>query len=419
MDVTLIDATSPHWGSEVERSGVELGAGHNPSLFPYHFLFVTLSKIGGCMAVFEQQGQRLGVGFLFPRRTAPPDRKAGRAYTLRYHRLANAGCALDERKLAQVCAQALGGDCAVAFYDPHAPHHFERSGEVIGPVELGRPDNAEAEALRDVQKDVWGSPPEFLYPADIHSLEFGIGTSLVARVEHTLAGFLFGFYRFGGSELPADWEARYNGALRIESQTMAVVPAYRGLRIASLLKRVQARQAWENGIGIIHWTADPLQFPNAALNFGLLRSIAYEFTPDLYPFRNGLNRVHASRFSLTWLVSSRRVEDMPLVGSRAEVVELGHRRQIPRANDGWRSADLTLTAPIIAIEVPADWTTIQQTNLEEALAWRQLTDTVLQHYIGKDTGKYVVTGVGTDGEQRFLLAEQVTPSLWQQLGQPA
>ena len=72
MKVTLLDASSPHWGSEVERIGVELGAGQNPTLFPYHFLFVTLSKIGGHIATFEEGGRRTGIGFLFPRGTARP-----------------------------------------------------------------------------------------------------------------------------------------------------------------------------------------------------------------------------------------------------------------------------------------------------------------------------------------------------------
>ena len=190
------------------------------------------------------------------------------------------------------------------------------------------------------------------------------------------------------------------------------------MRIASLLKRVQAQQAWQEGIGVIHWTADPLQFPNAALNFGLLRAVAYEFAADLYPFRNDLNRVHASRLSLTWLVASQRVDDVPMVGGRAEVVELGNRPQIPRANDGWRSVALTLDAPIIAIEVPADWTALQQTDLEAALAWRRVTDTVLQRYIGAVEGQYAITGVGTEGERRFLLAERVSTGLWQRLGRP-
>ncbi len=419
MKVTLLDASSPHWGSEVERIGVELGAGQNSTLFPYHFLFVTLSKIGGHIATFEEGGRRTGIGFLFPRGPARPVGEGHRTYTLRYHSLLAPELPTDKSGTAAACAAALGGNCSAVFYDPHAAHRYAATNAEIGPVNLGRPSGTEAEGLRALQQQVWGSPPEFLYPSDIHSLDFGAGTSIVARVEGGLAGFLFGFYRFDGSPLPGDWGEWYNASLRLESQTMAVLPAYRGLRIASLLKRVQAQHAWQEGIGVIHWTADPLQFPNAALNFGLLRAIAYEFSADLYPFRNDLNRVHASRLSLTWLVASRRVDDVPLVGSRSEVVDMDHRRQIPRVNDGPHRADLTRQDPLIAIEVPVDWTGLQQQDLDAALAWRRLTDEVLRHYIGSTQGKYTITGVGAADDRRYLLAERVSPALWQQLGHPA
>ncbi len=422
MHVTLLDASSPHWSSEVERIGVQLGAGSNPTLFPYHFLLVTLSKIGGYIAVFEQDGRRIAAGFLFPRHLTAEDGGLLRTYTLRYHRLAAPQAPLLPPNPAPVltaaCEAALGSS-RVVFYDPNAEHTYSRSAQMIGPVEVGQPDEAEALALRALQQEVWGSPPEFLYPADIHSQEFAAGASFVARVDGALAGFLFGFYRFGGSPLPASWAAHYNGELRLESQTMAVLPAYRGLRIASLLKRVQAQQAAQKGISLIHWTADPLQFPNAALNFGLLRAVAYEFAPDLYPFRNNLNRVHASRLSLTWLIGSRRLNDVPLVGSRAEVIDMRHRPQIARVNNGLYSAGLTIQEPLIAIETPPDWTALQQNDGEQALAWRELTDNLLQHYIGSSEGKYVITGVGADGERRFLLAERVSPALWRRLGEPA
>ena len=107
------------------------------------------------------------------------------------------------------------------------------------------------------------------------------------------------------------------------------------------------------------------------------------------------------------------------MGGRAEVVDLGHRPHIPRANDGPHRLDLSLTDPIIAVEVPADWTGLQQNDLPAALAWRAATDTVLSHYTGAQEGKYAVTGVGTDGERRFLLAEQVTAGLWERLGRRA
>jgi predicted GNAT superfamily acetyltransferase len=134
--------------------------------------------------------------------------------------------------------------------------------------------------------------------------------------------------------LPADWTERFNGGFRIESQTLGVLSDYRGLRIANLLKKRQAELAWREGVGVVSWTADPLQAPNAALNFGLLKAVAFEFAPDLYPFRNELNRVHASRFGLTWLVGSKRVRDTPAIGARADILDLRATPADPRANDG-------------------------------------------------------------------------------------
>ncbi|MCB0138240.1 MAG: hypothetical protein KIT77_14850 [Caldilinea sp.] len=416
MNVRLLDASHPQWGSELERLGVLLGEGANPTLFPYHFLYVTLSKIGGRLALFDEGDVPVGAGFLFPRRLAGSGESQRRTYTLRFHALPGAAPAADA--IVAACQAALP-DATVVFYEPAGALSYYRTGESMGLVEVGRPDAGEAAATRTLQRAVWGSPDEFLYPADIHSAEFGAGTSLVARVDGTVAGFLFGFYRFDGSPLPGDWTERFNGAFRLESQTMGVLPEYRGLRIANLLKKQQAELAWREGIGVVHWTADPLQYPNAALNFGLLKAIAFDFAPDLYPFRNELNRVRASRFSLTWLVGSKRVREVPALGARAEIVDLTHRRFIPRANDGCDTARFDLADEFLAIEVPADWTALQQQDIGAAQAWRALTDELFAAYIGVGPGRYVVTGVGADGDRRFLLAERAGDGLWARLGAQA
>lgn len=414
MDVDLVRVESRQWGAELERIGVELGAGDNPVLFPYHFLYVTLPKIGGMFAIFREGEQRVGVGFLFPRALHAVGIATQRVYTLRYHRLRHSSAPSD--LVATACAAKLGAP--VVFYDPTGPLTYVPTSQITGAVEIGHPSEAEAASMRSLQREVWGSPDEFLYPTDLHSQEFGAGSSLVARVDGVVAGFLFGFYRFDGGPLPQGWEHRLNGAFRLESQTMAVAPAYRGLRIANLLKRAQAEQAWRQGIGIINWTADPLQYPNAALNFGLLRAIAFEFTPNLYPFRNDLNRVHASRFSLTWTVGAKRVHDTPLVGSKATIVDLSRQPQILVVNDGWRTARFDGEAPLIAIEIPSDWTALQQNDVGLAQAWRTVTDTLFQRYVGLEAGQYVVTGVGTHDERRYLVAERTSDELWRRLGAP-
>jgi predicted GNAT superfamily acetyltransferase len=292
---------------------------------------------------------------------------------------------------------------------------------MVGGADIGRPDHAEAIAIRDLQQLVWGSPPGFLYPADIHSADFGLGASLVARVDSKPVGFLFGFLKFGGHSLPVDWSSRFHGDLRIESQALGVLPAHRGARLGFLLKKVQAQQALSAGIQIINWTVDPLQWPNALLNFGMLRASALDFAPDYYHFRNELNRVAASRFSLTWLVNTERVrrqcrfeiheatEIQPLI---LDLDQAGH---ISRVNEGWSQLDNDAHTEQIAIEIPADWTALQRDHIEEALRWRAATDALFQHYIGSHPGQYVVTGVGVAGDKRYVVAERSDAGCWLRL----
>lgn len=413
MEVTLLDGSDPQWSYDLERAGVLLGAGANPTLFPYHFLYVTLSKIGGKLVTFRREERTTGVGFLFPRRLSKGDGESRRTFTLRFHATQEGD--VDSTAYVNTCERALPG-ATVVFYEPQGALSYYRTNSAFGVVEIGRPDEFEAAESRAIQQRVWGAPHEFLYPTDIHSAEFAAGTSLVARVDGKTAGFLFGFYAFGGPVLPSDWHERFGGDFRIESQTLGVLPEYRGLRIANLLKKQQAELAWREGVGVVSWTADPLQYPNAALNFGLLKAVAFHFTPDLYPFRNELNRIHASRFALTWLVGSKRVREISPLGARADVLDLGNRPQISHTNDGFSNARFDLDDELIAIEIPHDWTALQMQNPAQAREWRLLTDQIFSAYIGLGDGQYTVTGVGIAGERRFLLAERSDALLWQRLG---
>lgn len=411
MNITLYSPGHPSWNSMVDHMGLRLGAPDNPTLFPYHFLAVVLQRIGGHLVQVEIDGDEASLGFLFPRHAAD-----GPAYTLRHHPLR----ALDEATVGQIVATVSSQlSAAVRPYDPLAPLAFEATTVNYGAVEIGRPTAEEAAAVRRVQQTVWGSPPEFLYPVDIHSREFDLPTSLVARVDGQLAGFLFGVDKFGGPPLPTDWHERFNGARRIESQTMGVLPEFRGMRIGFLLKKAQAELAWAQGVGIINWTVDPLQFPNAALNFGLLRAVAYDFYPDLYPFRNELNRVHASRFAITWPIGTRHVQDVPIFGSRALILDLNQHPNIAHVNHGWTDVNYTLTNAVVAIEIPANWTALQSQDLDEAVAWRATTDRIFERYLGRRPGQYVITGVGVAGERRFLVAQRVDDGLWENLGRSA
>src|SRR5690606_5089592 len=105
---------------------------------------------------------------------------------------------------------------------------------------------------------------------------------------------------------------------------------------------------------------------NAALNFGLLRALAFNFYPDYYPFRNALNRVPASRFGITWLVESDRVQNVPLTGARSLILDLPQHAEIERVNDGCEHVSYDADAAWIALEIPAAWTLMQQLDEAEA-----------------------------------------------------
>lgn len=408
LGVRLIDPNRSDWSLAIEQIRHALGAPHNPLLLPEHFLKVVLPKLGGCAVEVAADQRPVGYGFLFPRR----GRNDQPLYTLRYHALPGASPVARAALLDSV-RRTLHKDAL--FYDPVDPQIYDESHQIIGALDFGHPGGQEVAKVRELQQQIWGNPTDALYPADIHSRDFGLATSLVARVEDDPVAFLFGFYKIGGTALPPIWEERLNSHLRLESQTMGVSPAQRGQRIGHTLKRLQAEQAQQEGIDIINWTADPLQYPNAALNFSLLRAVAYEFSPHLYALHNQLNQVAASRFSLTWLVKSERVQRMHDDPGRTGIVQVDAFPEIERINEGWQTVRFDVEAPLIAIEIPAHWSQLQQTRLAEAHAWRDATDRIFAHYVGKEAGQYMVTAAGVDGVRRYLIGERVDDLLLERL----
>ena len=434
IEATLLAAGHPDWLAEIERIRARIDPADVETFFPDYFLAATLPRIGGYIARFSEGGRWIGAGFLFPRRPDPNRPGCARTYTLRYHALRQnhapetdhddsvdrgSPSLLPARSAPDALTAAaqihLPGACVV-FYDPRAPQRYAPDARPFGTINIGRPSQEEAAHIRELQACIWGSAPDAGYPADIHGLDFGLGSSLVARVEGRLAGFLLGFIKFGGPRLPADWHERFHGDLRLESQVMGVSPDFRGTGIGGLLKRVQGQDARAEGMGVVHWTFDPLQFPNAALNFGRLRALAFDFYPDLYPFRNALNRLPASRFGVTWLVGGRRVQAAFASDARVPVPDLGEYPRLARVNRGPLPVDSVPDSPRIAIEIPADWTGLQQRDPVAAAAWREATDRLFARLVGQEPGRYVITGVARAGDRRFLVGERAEEGLWARLG---
>ena len=368
-----------------------LEAPDNPLLFPPHFLESVLPKIGGHTLTVKVDRETTAHAFVFPRGL----QDGRRMYTLRWHPVSDAGT-----EEAQDLAAILFSDSDLTFYDPRLPQLYEKTGIFTDGhgFRYGRPDAAEAVAARDLQREIWKpANDDGLYPSDLYSTSFGAATALVARSGEDVAGFLFGFYKFGGPPLPRAWD-RHDG-LRIESQVAGVDPRHQRKSVGFHLKRLQGEQARREGIDIVNWTVDPLQLNNARLNFKKLRAVSFRFLPGHYALQSDQNRTRASRLEITWLP--------PLAGDPAESLDLETMPEVAIVNEGPRAIPFDPDASRIAIEIPQDWTALQKQNLSEAERWRDATDEILARLIGPEDGRFMITDVGRKGGRAYLVGRRI------------
>ena len=397
---TFLDPEQASWAEDIHSIRKQLGAPHNPQLFPDYFLQSTFAKIGGKIASICRSGRFLGAGFFFPR--AYQDRAC---YTLRLHVLEPLE-AIDKTTLLADIAEALDADIVV--FDPNEEHAFEESHLCIDGIDIGRPNREEAVQARELHRHIWQADEDNLYPIDIHSPAFALGTSLVARKDGKVIAFLFGFIRFGEGESLQLWGEAYARKVSIESQILGVLPDYRKLGLGYSMKRAQGLDARAQGIDIVYWTVDPLQAANASLNFRKLGGVSLKFVANYYSFQNALNQVAASRFEISWLVNSERVcqrineNNIPQMFDPAHI---SHSHQIVSLDNIDQAQ-----SPDIAIEIPSDWTQLQALSIESARKWREHSDPLFAQLIGAESGKYVVTGISGNRLKSYLLARVFHPT---------
>lgn len=391
-----VDHRAPGWQAAVDALWARLLPTGAP-LLPDYFVKTTFVKMGGRLLELRAGPDLLAVGQLFPRGLEG----GARRYALRLHALGP--LPPDEALLA-----ALAPDRAT-LYRPEEARGFAATHATVGAFDLGAPAAEEMSEVRAIYASIWGAG-DAGYPDDLYSAELGPATALVARRDGKVAGFLLGFHRFGGLDSVAALGAPHRVDLCVESQVMGVAHAFRRFGLAATLKRAQAREALARGMNVIHWTADPLQFANAALNFGRLRAVAGAVYPAYYPFRNELNRVAASRLGVTWLLGSARGR-AGLEGSAPAHRELADFPGAAVLNDGPRRLRDADGAPYIALEIPADWTALQRDEPGLAEEWRAVSDRLLLEHLGFAPGRYLVVDAAVAGGRRFLVAERFSERL--------
>lgn len=402
-DVEFLDLDNISSG-RIERLLKELGAPDNPLLFPPHFLNATFPKIGGDIMMIGSKDDVLGGIFLFPRKI--DNKTNSKVYTARVHSTPKGKDRFDRADFCETIWQT-------GFLEPYYPTLdpiYTETHNYIGNFDFGSPSKKEAEQIRNLQKIVWGSEDKYLYPSDIHSSEFKTPNNLIVRADNKVVGFLFGFYKFSDEKMPKPLN-KYRSDLRIESQLLGVLPDYRRQGLALELKKQQALSAKAEGIDIINWTVDPLQLPNAILNFGKLRSISYKHYRNYYDFSNVLNQVPASRLEVSWLISSPRTESILSSSSRleADILDISTLNDVLLLNHGAEKIDFEVNdAEWLAVEVPSSWTELQTKDRNKAMKWRETTDTIFQYYLGPQGRNYAISEVGKLENKNFLLAQKLS-----------
>ncbi len=377
-----------------------------PQLLPPQFTLATFSRLGGRMVEWSQEAQPIALGYCLPAQA-----EDGTSYRLiSYLPVARHALPHVDIKTLKSALGWLGPQGKVRLFDIVSSAHWADPPiwETIADIAYGPPRTQDAQALRQLQAQVWQAQPENLYPTFIHHPDCQMTWSLVARAKDQVVGFLLGFRH--GREIPAlppGWPSPKAAGEVFESQALGVHPDFRQRHIAFHLKRIQAQELQKQGVTHIQWTADPLQYRNARLNCDRLGAVGTQLLPDYLPFRNQLNQLPASRLQVIWSLPTSPAQRTLMQGKAFAPLDLDVQADCLQVHDNLQQVRLNLDAPCLAIEIPTDWTRMQRTDLPLAQAWRDTTDAILKRYLGPMPGQYLITRTSRQGDNRYLLARRV------------
>jgi predicted GNAT superfamily acetyltransferase len=219
-----------------------------------------------------------------------------------------------------------------------------------------------------LQEKVWGEGFSERVPPAILMVSQRLGGVLAGAwdEEGELAGFVFGMTGWKGGE-PFHW-----------SDMLAVRPGLRGSGLGLRLKAYQREALLEAGVGVAHWTFDPLESRNAWVNLGRLGAVAREYVEDMYgqtdsPLHRGIG---TDRLVVTWELASPRVAarmdrgDAPPGPEALEEVpralEVREQEGCLRPLGGSASGD----ARKVRVPIPPDLQALKDRNPELAREWR-------------------------------------------------
>ena len=257
-------------------------------------------------------------------------------------------------------------------------------------------------AVVALEQEIWGyTDPGDVVTVPVFIITVKRGGILVGAFDDTSRMVGFAFSIVGLKEgRPTQW-----------SHMMGVVPEYRGTGLGRALKLAQRDRALAAGFELMEWTFDPLQALNAHLNFHTLGVVCSEYARNVYgESTSTLHRgTPTDRFVVEWHLRAPHVErrvNRAQKSIAARATEVAHAPAANRtvATGRWlRSTppDLVIDGPRLWVEVPADFTEMQQDAPELALDWRHRTRDIFETYFARG-----FRAVDFElGGRRYLLAQ--------------
>jgi chorismate synthase len=264
----------------------------------------------------------------------------------------------------------------------------------------------ECRQVAELEQEIWAyTNAEDVVPPPVLIVSVKRGGILLGGFDQagTMKGFVY--------SIPAVKEGR----LTQWSHMLGVTRDARGSGLGAALKLVQRDRALAMGIELIEWTFDPLQAPNAHLNFAKLGIVVEEYEENIYgdsssPLHRGSP---TDRFVAEWRLTAphvvRRIEarGLPLVrdagvaGAQIVNPSMAGRRWIRPSG-----ANLSLDAARLLVEIPVGFVEMQLEDAPLALEWRLATRAIFQHYFARGYRAVDFFLSRPSGRGQYLLARK-------------
>jgi predicted GNAT superfamily acetyltransferase len=231
----------------------------------------------------------------------------------------------------------------------------------------------------ELQRRVWGREYEDIVPAAIFAVVVKRGGILVGAFDRgTLVGFVF--------SIPG----LKNGRVMQWSHMLGVDEKYRRTGLGHKLKVSQRERALAQGLDLIEWTFDPMQAPNAHLNFARLGVVADEYLENIYGESGSVLHRGAptDRFVVSWKIRTphvvRRIQRDPRLTVRDAALDDVPLVNPTRIQSDWRTFDgpplLDCTDRRLFVEIPTTFGDMLQHAPDRAREWRTRTREIFTTY---------------------------------------